>query len=62
LQEVVPVMDGDTEQSLGARVLEMEHQMYPRAVRQFVEGRLVVQDGRVYADSIAQHHVDDSVQ
>lgn len=61
-QEVVLVMDGDTEQSLEARVLAMEHQMYPRAVRQFVEGRLLVQDGRVYTDSIAQHDVDDSAQ
>lgn len=36
-QAVVPVLAGDTEQTLAARVLEQEHQMYPAAVRQFVE-------------------------
>ena len=48
LQEVVPVMDDDTVQSLEARILILEHQMYPRAVRWFVEGRLMIQNGRVY--------------
>jgi phosphoribosylglycinamide formyltransferase-1 len=46
-QAVVPVLPGDTEQSLAARVLEQEHMIYPRAVRWFVEGRLAIEDGRV---------------
>jgi phosphoribosylglycinamide formyltransferase-1 len=39
-QAAVPVAPGDTEESLAARVLEVEHRIYPRAVRWFVEGRI----------------------
>lgn len=41
-QAAVPVLAGDTPQTLAARVLEVEHQMYPRAVRWLVDGRLSV--------------------
>ena len=40
LQAEVPVLPGDTEESLAQRVLEQEHVIYPRAVRWFIEGRL----------------------
>jgi phosphoribosylglycinamide formyltransferase-1 len=40
-QAAVPVLPDDTEQSLAARVLVQEHLLYPRAIRQFIEGRLV---------------------
>jgi len=46
-QAVVPVLENDTEQSLEQRVLIEEHQLYPRAVRWFVENRLSIEDGRV---------------
>lgn len=39
LQEAVPVRDDDTEQSLAARILEVEHRLYPLAVRIVLEGR-----------------------
>jgi phosphoribosylglycinamide formyltransferase-1 len=39
-QGAVPVLAGDTEESLAARVLEVEHRIYPQAVRWFVEGRI----------------------
>lgn len=45
LQRGVPVMEHDTEESLSARILEVEHQLYPEAVRLFADGRLSV-DGR----------------
>jgi phosphoribosylglycinamide formyltransferase-1 len=45
LQKAVPVMDGDTEQTLSERILEQEHQLYPEAVRLIAEGRIKV-DGR----------------
>jgi phosphoribosylglycinamide formyltransferase 1 len=32
LQRTVPVMEGDTEETLSARILEQEHQLYPEAV------------------------------
>lgn len=46
-QVAVPVVSGDTEDSLSARVLEQEHIIYPRAVRLFVEGRLAIDNGCV---------------
>ncbi len=45
-QAAVPVLPGDTESSLAARVLEQEHRLYPQVVRWFIEGRLSLRDGR----------------
>ena len=39
LQASVPVRDNDTEQSLAQRVLEVEHRIYPQALRMVAEGR-----------------------
>lgn len=47
LQTAIPVRDGDTPETLAERILPLEHIIYPRAVRWFVEDRLVVADGRV---------------
>jgi len=47
LQRAVPVMDNDTEDTLSARILEQEHQLYPEAVRLFCEGKLKVQGRKV---------------
>jgi phosphoribosylglycinamide formyltransferase 1 len=44
-QAVVPVLDGDTEESLSARILEQEHQIYPRAIQQVLDGQIRI-DGR----------------
>lgn len=52
IQAVVPVLLGDDEAALAARVLEQEHRIYPQAVRWFVEGRLSLgADGRVQVRS-----------
>lgn len=42
VQAAVPVLPGDTEASLGARVLAQEHLIFPRAIRWFAEGRLKI--------------------
>ena len=47
LQSVVPLLAVDDAHTLAARVLATEHQIYPRAVRWFVEGRLTVAHGVV---------------
>jgi phosphoribosylglycinamide formyltransferase-1 len=47
LQRAVPVMDGDDEEILSARILEQEHQLYPEAVRMFCEGRIKIEGRRV---------------
>jgi len=36
-QAEVPVLDGDTSDTLAARVLEIEHRIYPQALRQVAE-------------------------
>jgi phosphoribosylglycinamide formyltransferase-1 len=40
VQGAVPVLARDTEASLAERVLQVEHRIYPQAVRWFVEGRI----------------------
>lgn len=47
VQAAVPVRPDDTAESLGARVLEQEHRIYPLAVRLIAEGRVRVVDERV---------------
>jgi phosphoribosylglycinamide formyltransferase 1 len=39
LQDWVPVLEADTEETLAARVLEVEHRIYPQALRLVAEGR-----------------------
>lgn len=51
VQAAVPVLDGDDEAQLAARVLAQEHRVYPLAVRWFAEGRLRLVDGRVQLDA-----------
>jgi phosphoribosylglycinamide formyltransferase-1 len=50
IQAAVPVRRDDTPQALAARVLGQEHVVYPRAVRWFLEGRLVIRQGRVFVE------------
>lgn len=45
LQQAVPVMPGDTADTLSARILEVEHKLYPEAIALYCEGRLTL-DGR----------------
>ncbi len=52
IQAVVPVLDDDTEESLSARILSYEHQIYPRAIQFFAEGRLEVRGRRVLCQGI----------
>ena len=47
IQAAVPVIDGDTEDSLAARILVQEHRIYPQAVRWFAEDRLTLENGSV---------------
>ena len=39
LQQSVPVLESDTEETLAARVLGIEHRIYPEALRLVAEGR-----------------------
>jgi len=46
IQAAVPVLEGDTADTLAARILVEEHKIYPRAIQLYAEGRLRV-DGRL---------------
>ena len=46
-QAAVPVLEGDTAESLEARILEQEHRIYPEAIQLFAEGRLAIEGRRV---------------
>ena len=55
MQSVVPVLPGDDEHLLAARVLATEHVIYPQSVRWFVEGKLRLRDGlAVQTDGVSQ--------
>lgn len=47
LQRCVPVIPGDTEETLTDRILEQEHIIYPEAVRLFIEGKLKIEGRNV---------------
>jgi phosphoribosylglycinamide formyltransferase-1 len=47
LQEAIEVREGDTWDSLEARVHEVEHRLLPAAVRALAEGRVIVEGRRV---------------
>ncbi len=47
LQAVVPVLDGDTVESLSARILEEEHRIYSEAIDLVLSGRCEIRGRRV---------------
>ena len=57
VQAAVPVRAGDSAASLAARVLRQEHAIYPRAVRWFIEGRLVIESGVVRVEGVDEQLV-----
>jgi phosphoribosylglycinamide formyltransferase-1 len=60
IQAAVPVLANDSVETLSKRVLRQEHVVYPRAIKWFLEGRLVIDNGRVSVKgNDAQHLFDD---
>jgi phosphoribosylglycinamide formyltransferase-1 len=47
LQKALEIKDEDTQESLGLRIHQIEHELYPRAIKLFVEGRLKIEGRRV---------------
>ncbi|MES2321146.1 MAG: phosphoribosylglycinamide formyltransferase [Pseudomonadota bacterium] len=54
-QASVEVLPGDTADTLAARVLVQEHQLYPRAIRLFIENRLSIDNGIVHVAETTRH-------
>lgn len=47
IQAAVPVRDDDTEETLSARVLKLEHKIFPEAIKLFADGRIGMQGRKV---------------
>src|SRR5215469_143686 len=47
IQAAVPVLSGDDEDRLAARILQQEHRIFPHAIALFQQGRLEIQGRRV---------------
>jgi phosphoribosylglycinamide formyltransferase-1 len=47
LQKPVAVLDSDTEETLSARILEQEHQIYPEAIRLFSDGKIRINGRKI---------------
>jgi phosphoribosylglycinamide formyltransferase-1 len=54
VQAAVPVLDDDTPDTLGARVLTQEHVIYPLGLKLAASGRVRVVDGRVVGAAAAE--------
>ena len=52
-QAAVPVLDTDTEEVLGARVLAQEHRIYPLALNLVASGAVSIGQGRTWCGSTA---------
>lgn len=53
-QAAVPVLPGDTADSLAARVLAAEHLLYPHVLRMVAEGRVRVEDDIVHFTGVGE--------
>ena len=52
LQKSVEVKDDDTEELLEERILKEEHQIYPKAIQLFSEGRLMIEGRRIFIKEV----------
>ncbi len=46
-QTAVPVLEGDTEESLSARILEQEHRLFPCMLQLYADGKLRIEGRKV---------------
>ncbi|MBN2201218.1 phosphoribosylglycinamide formyltransferase [bacterium] len=49
-QRCVPVLPGDTAETLAGRVLETEHSLYPEVLQAFAEGRVRIRGGIAFIE------------
>lgn len=62
LQEPVPVYPDDTPEELADRVLEVEHSLYPEALRLFAEGRIRIDGRTVHIDGPVHSQEEPNMQ
>ncbi len=54
IQGVVPAFPGDDGESLGARILTMEHRIYPQALQWLAQGRVRLNGRQVCVDGVSE--------
>ncbi len=59
IQAAVPVIPGDTEDTLAPRILEQEHRIYPQAIQWFAEDRLRIEGRTVILDPPSRSSYED---
>ncbi len=65
IQAVVPVLPDDTEETLSDRILQMEHRIYPQAIKWFsenrikLEGRKVIVENGIYGEFPTNPKIED---
>lgn len=57
-QAAVPVLDGDTVETLSARILVEEHRLYPRAIRRVLDGHWCLEGRRFARKQVTRDSVD----
>jgi phosphoribosylglycinamide formyltransferase-1 len=55
-QAAVPVLEGDTADSLAERILVAEHKLYPLALRLLAEGKATLEGGRAIVQGTINQH------
>lgn len=55
IQGAVPALQDDTPETLAARILEVEHRIYPQAIQWFAHGRLRAEGRQVLLDGAPTH-------
>ncbi len=56
IQAKIPILTGDDPKSLGARVLNVEHEIYPEAISWHLKGRLELKNNYVFRDGLPLPH------
>jgi phosphoribosylglycinamide formyltransferase-1 len=56
LQKAVPVLEGDDEHTLSARILEQEHIVYTEGIRLVLSGEVEIQGRRVVRGGTKADH------
>jgi phosphoribosylglycinamide formyltransferase-1 len=57
-QSRVPVLPDDSPESLAARVLEQEHQLYPRVIGEFIQQQLAQREDKETSDEHETHPIN----
>lgn len=58
IQAIVPVLQNDSPETLGKRILAEEHRIYPEAIRLYSEGKLKIEGRRVIIKDLAEDDIE----